>query len=404
MVLDVKGAYLKSNIRKDIDEKLFVRLPNGVIVRLTKYLYGLKQAGYEWEKNITGCLVDLGYQQSATDPLVFSKWSGKECIIMCIHVDDFYVVSSTESMLKKLYGELTRKYGDVSIKDGDLLAYLGVKICIDSSSRIITLSQPVYAKKLVDTYLPEDNGQRSKRQYRTPMAVIEVNKPGDEVAFDQTKYLEMVGGLNYLSQYTRPDIMYAVSVCAQQCSKPTAGDVRRIMRLLKYIRDTVEVGLRFHPGEIKLSCYVDASYNAYKDGKGHYGYSFALGHRDGAFFAKSKKFSLTVLSSTEAEYVALCEATRESVWLRRLLCDIGFVQDGPSRVWQDNMSTIAMVNGHRQFQASKHINPKFHYTGEAVERKEIDIAHKSTDMMVADILTKALSASSHARVGNLLLG
>ena len=110
------------------------------------------------------------------------------------------------------------------------------------------------------------------------------------------------------------------------------------------------------------------------------------------------------MSSTEAEYVALCEATRETVWLRRLLCDIGFIQEDATRVWQDNMSTIVMVNGHRQFQASKHINPKFHYTGEAVEAKEVDIAHKPTDMMVADILTKALSASNHVRLGNLLMG
>ena len=90
MVLDVKGAYLKSHVREDIDEKLYVRLPDNRIMKLKKYLYGLKQAGFEWEKNVTACLIAAGYQQSEADPRTFSRWQGKRYIIMCIHVDDFF--------------------------------------------------------------------------------------------------------------------------------------------------------------------------------------------------------------------------------------------------------------------------------------------------------------------------
>ena len=213
----------------------------------------------------------------------------------------------------------------------------------------------------------------------------------------------MVGGLNYLSQYTRPDMLYVVSRCAQACSRPTRKDVRRMIRAFLYLRDTLDVGLSFHVGNVELVCYVDASYNSYSDGRGHYGYTFALGPDDASFFARSKKASLTALSSTEAEYIALCEATRDAIWLRRLLRDIGFKQRRPTLMWQDNMSTIDMVNGHRSHRASKHINPKFHFTGEMVERGEIVLRHKSTDMMVADVLTKALHAEDHVRLANLLL-
>jgi hypothetical protein len=128
-----------------------------------------------------------------------------------------------------------------------------------------------------------------------------------------------------------------------------------------------------------------------------------LGPQDGSFFAKSKKLKLTTLSSTESEYVALCEATREAVWLRRLLKDIGFQQATPTRMWQDNMSTIDMVNGHRNFQASKHINPKFHYTGEMVDDGEIRLEYKATKEMVADVLTKALPGTDHLKFSGHLL-
>jgi len=112
---------------------------------------------------------------------------------------------------------------------------------------------------------------------------------------------------------------------------------------------------------------------------------------------------LVTLSSTESEYVALCEAAREAMWLRRLLQDIGFKQKEPTIMWQDNKSTIDMVNGHRNFQSSKHINPKFHYTGDMVEQGELCLEYKPTGDMVADVLTKALPARTHIRLSEILL-
>jgi hypothetical protein len=77
MVLDIKGAYLKSVIKDPNKEKLFIRYPDGKIYKLLKYIYGLKQAGYEWQKNITAELLRLEYKQSNTDPLVFSRHTSK---------------------------------------------------------------------------------------------------------------------------------------------------------------------------------------------------------------------------------------------------------------------------------------------------------------------------------------
>jgi hypothetical protein len=57
MVLYIKRAYLKSTITDPDREKLYIRYPNGKIYTLLKYIYGLKQAGYEWQKNITGVLI-----------------------------------------------------------------------------------------------------------------------------------------------------------------------------------------------------------------------------------------------------------------------------------------------------------------------------------------------------------
>jgi hypothetical protein len=401
MVLDVKGAYLKSKIREELNEKLFIMLPDKSVVRLKKYLYGLKQAGYEWEQNVTKCLIRGGYDQSEADPRSFSKWDGDRFVIMCIHVDDFFVIGSDPDMLHGLFELLESEYGQVSIKEGDLLAYLGMQISVDPTTGSISLTQPAYTNKLLELHLPE--GNKKGKTYRTPMSTVERTMPEDTAPIDQRGYLEIVGGLNYLAQYTRPDILYALSILAQKCANPTVGDKKKAIRILRYLESTVGQGLNFSPGPIDLQCFVDAAHHSYSDGKGHYGYSFSLGAQDGCFFAKSKKMKLVTLSSTESEYVALCEAAREAMWLRRLLQDIGFKQKEPTIMWQDNKSTIDMVNGHRNFQSSKHINPKFHYTGDMVEQGELCLEYKPTGDMVADVLTKALPARTHIRLSEILL-
>jgi len=402
VVMDVKGAYLKSKVKEE-SKQVYLRLPNKKIVKLKKYLYGLKQAGYEWQQNITECLLRLGYVRSVADPLIFSRWNGENYIIMCIHVDDFYVISSKPIYLKELHNSLINEYGEVTVKDGDLLAYLGCKIDIDNETGALDLTQPGYISKMVEKFLSASERENGRR-VRTPVKYTYTYKKGDELPTGQREYLEMIGALNYLAQFTRPDILYAVSILAQKCSDPTVIDVHRAKRVFLYLHQTRHVGITFHPGPIELICYADAAFNVYPNSRSHMGYCFSLNRKDGAFYAKSAKTKLTALSSTEAEYIALCEASRDTIWFRRLLNDIGFTQKEPTLIWQDNKSTIEMVAGHMRFQASKHINPKFHFTGELVERKAIRLEHISTKLMVADILTKALSGEDHGRLGNLILG
>ena len=76
--IDVKGAYLKARIPVDAKEKLYLRFPDGTVKKLLKYLYGLKQAGFEWQKLVTSDLISAGYDQSQADPLIFSMWRNPE--------------------------------------------------------------------------------------------------------------------------------------------------------------------------------------------------------------------------------------------------------------------------------------------------------------------------------------
>jgi hypothetical protein len=385
MVLDVKGAYLKSSVKEEYGENIYLVLPNKKKVKLLRYIYGLKQAGKEWQENITRCLLDLGYIRSSVDELTFYKWIGNRYIIMVIHVDDFFVISSDKQLLEKLHHELTLEYGEVSIKTGDHLAYLGMDVATSKDGEV-RLSQPGYIERLLEEYNPE-----GKISY-TPISALEYeDDEEDSEPIDQHEYLAAVGALNHLTQCTRPDIAYAVSRVAQDCSHPTGKSWKRVTRIFKYLQGTREDGITYRIGIIKLVCFVDASYNAYADGKGHYGYAFFLGEDDGTIFARSVKMKLTPLSSTEAEYVAVCEASRDIIWIRQFLTDIGFPPEGPTTIYEDNQSCIDMLHGKSRFKASKHINPKFHFTRDLIADGVVKIVYCPTRQMVADVLTKALA-------------
>ena len=104
---------------------------------------------------------------------------------------------------------------------------------------------------------------------------------------------------------------------------------------------------------------------------------------------KSHKQSTVAVSSTEAEYVALSEVTREVVYLRTMLLHMGFPQP-TTVVFEDNQPCIRIATNPMLTPHVKHVQIKYHYTREVIERKEIRLVNIATTDMVADMLTKAL--------------
>jgi hypothetical protein len=96
------------------------------------------------------------------------------------------------------------------------------------------------------------------------------------------------------------------------------------------------------------------------------------------------------LSTTEAEYVAACEAAKESVWLRRLLLEIIPDWKQPIPLMCDNISSIELTRSPKFHQRTKHIDVRFHFIRACQEAKEIDVKYITTAEQLADSFTKPL--------------
>jgi hypothetical protein len=151
---------------------------------------------------------------------------------------------------------------------------------------------------------------------------------------------------------------------------------------------------------------VDASYASHADLKSHTGYCFSLSDGPGGmFFARTVKQTNVTLSSTECENCAAVEATKEVLWFRQILSELGFQQEEPTVVHEDSASMIALAEAFSgNHKRVKHYMVRINFLIEQVKNKVIKMKHVSSEANVADILTKPLGPCDFIRLRELLLG
>ena len=206
-------------------------------------------------------------------------------------------------------------------------------------------------------------------------------------------YQEIVGSLLYLATHSRPDIAHAVSVVAQYATNFREIHCTAVKRILKYLRGTTDYALCYSSvstGNQVLLAYTDADYAGdLNDRKSRSGSILLL--NNGPVLWLSRKQPCTATSTTESEYVAASLTSKEVVWARRLLTDLGFAQAKPTPLFSDNQSAIRLVQNPEFHKRTKHIDVVYHLIREIQARGEITIFYVPTRLQLADILTKALT-------------
>jgi hypothetical protein len=105
----------------------------------------------------------------------------------------------------------------------------------------------------------------------------------------------------------------------------------------------------------------------------------------------SRKQTSVPLSTLEAEYITASVASHEAVWLQKLLAGIFDLELDPTLILCDNQSCVKPTKNLVFHDRYKHIEIKYHYIWDMVERRVVELQYMSTDEQIADILTKPLS-------------
>lgn len=163
-------------------------------------------------------------------------------------------------------------------------------------------------------------------------------------------YREAVGSLMYLALGTRPDIAFAVSLISRFVDCADEVHVTAVKRVLKYLRGTQNYGIFYDSqvNNLKFFAFSDADYAGdIVQRKSTSGYCFLFDHSIISWHSKLQR--CTAQSTAESEYIVASEATKELMWLKRLVRGLDQKLSELPTLYSDNHSAIKLTK-----------NPEFH--------------------------------------------
>lgn len=392
--LDVSTAFLNG----DLDEEIFMDQPEGFIIKgtekkvclLKKSIYGLKQAGRQWFKKIDEVLKKFNLTNSKYDQCIYYLKNNTSILIVTLYVDDIIIACNNDELTNMLTKLLSNNFEIRDLKEPKHC--LGLEICKENDS--LSICQPGYIESIIDKY-----GLSNAKSVKIPMQPKtnlekEPKIVGEREKVDQTKYQEIIGSLLHLSVFSRPDISCSVNKLSQFCQDPRKQHMNAALYIIRYLKETKDWKLVYKKTSLPLIGYADANWaEDIYDRKSQSGFCFILA---GAVISwESRKQNVVATSSAESEYIALAESTKEAMYLRYLLEELGFPPDGPTVIMSDSQSAQHMANFGGHHSRTKHIHYRYHFIRDAVANKIINIKYVPTENMTADVLTKSLPRIKH---------
>ena len=201
-------------------------------------------------------------------------------------------------------------------------------------------------------------------------------------------YHKVVGSLMYVALGTHPDIAFAVQTMSCFSINPGPAHWEAVKHIFHYFKGTIDLWLSYRDQKNKLTGYTDADGSMAKDHHAISRYAFLI--HGGAVSWSTKQQEIVVLSTTEAEYVAITHAAKEILWLWSLISQLFDITLDSTTLFSDKKSAIELTKDHQYHARTKHINIRFHFICYIIKEGSIQLVYCPTDDMLADALTKAL--------------
>ncbi|GJS46669.1 hypothetical protein Tco_0596790 [Tanacetum coccineum] len=380
--MDVKSAFLYGTI----NEEVYVMQPPGFqdpdfpnrVYKVEKAMYGLHQAPRAWYGTLSKYLLENGFRRGTIDQTLFIRKHKGEFLLVQVYVDDIIFGSSNERLCREFEALMHDKFQMSAM--GELNFFLGLQVSQRKDG--IFLSQDKYVGDILKKF-----GYTDVRTTSTPMDRENPwGKDGLGKDVDLHLYRSIIGSVMYLTA-SRPDIMFAVCVCARHQVTPKECHLHAVKRIFRYLKGHPLLGL-WYPKEspFDLVAYSDSDYDGDShDRKSTTGGCQFLGRR--LISWQCKKQTIVATSTTEAEYVAAASCCGQVLWIQNQLLDYGY-NFLNTKIFIDNNSAICIVKNPVHHSRTKHIDIRHHFIRDCYEKKLINVDHIHTDENVADLLTK----------------
>ena len=375
-----------------------------MVCEVQKPIYGMAQAGRRWQRSLYPWLLEFGFCQAHGDANVFHMKRGDERLILGCYVDDLFTLHSHEGE-GTLYAEFVAALFDRwKVEDeGEVSDLLNVEI--DRTGDSVYLRQTNYIDNLVQQYAPDGVPDSFKStdvpaDESLPLLVQQaLESEATPAPSDVHRFQAIVGSLNYCATHTRPDIALAVGLLCRALTRPTPALYSAAQRVVWYLHRHRHVGLRYESSSAaRLSGYSDSDWATRHSTSG-----FVFQYCRAAVSWATKKQATIALSSCEAEIVAASEASKEAVYLRTFLSELGLGQPGPVSLAVDNQSAINVAYNPEHHSRVKHIERRHFFVREKVENHELCVPFVRSADNMADFFTKPLASKAFFRLRDAIM-
>uniref|UniRef100_A0ACD5ZUM4 Uncharacterized protein n=1 Tax=Avena sativa TaxID=4498 RepID=A0ACD5ZUM4_AVESA len=327
-IFDVKTAFLHG----ELDEEIYMDQPEGFIVPGKEDFVGLKQSPRQWYKSFDSFMISHGFERSKYDSCVYIKFVDGSPIYLLLYVDDMLIAAKGMKEITTLKAHLSSEFG---MKD------LGA------------------AKKILGMEITRD--RKSVSQCPTTDEEFEY--------MSKMPYSSAVGSLMYAMVCSRPDLSYAMSLISRYMANPGKEHWKADQWVFRYLLGTSNACLKLGRTGEGLVGYVDSDFTADLDKRRSLtGYVFNVGGC--AVSWKATLQAVVAQSTTKAEYMAIAEAYKESVWLKSLFAEL-CGDDSCITLFCDSQSAIYLTKDQMFHERTKHIDVKYHFVRDIVAQGKL---------------------------------
>lgn len=309
---------------------------------------------------------------------------------MIVYVDDILIATNDKEKLDEVKAQLRKEFETSDL--GEVKKFLGMEIERDRKNQIIIIHQ----RKMITSVLKKFDVYQTMRTSSTPMATTDAERKTAcekraKIKFDPKRipYRNAIGTLSYIANSTRPDIIFAVNFLSRKQQNYGEREWEQVQRIFRYLKGTLNFGIKFNGKGEGIECYVDASLGLNEEsGRSTSGYIIMMFGDPVAW--KMNLQRQVALSSAEAEYVAMSYACKDVISVNEIANRLGKVTRKP-RLYEDNRAAIKLAIT-EESQTLRHlVKLSYHYVRQLSSQKRIDIHWISTKEQLGDFFTKPLA-------------
>ena len=198
--------------------------------------------------------------------------------------------------------------------------------------------------------------------------------------------------LMYLA-HIRPDIIYALSIVSQFMHNLGDQHMNAVMRILRYLKTPPRKGILFTKNEYfqSVDAYTNADWAGAVDDRSSTSryFTFVGGN---LVTWRSKKHNVVSRSSAEDEFRGMTLGVCESLWLRLLRRDLGYLHRQPIKLYCDKKVACHITYNQVQHDQTKHVEVDIIFIKEKLVEEIVELPKIRSEDHLANIITNAVSS------------